>query len=100
MCSSGLNLGLCDAIALAEAISTHIRSQNDQPLLNYSTNRRRRAIQVIELAKGVQSTFDRLLGNKFFRQWIVGLILNRLGFFKSWMIWRLSGLGTNTAAAK
>ena len=98
--SLGLNLGICDAVALAEAVSTHITSQNDQPLLNYSTNRRRRAIQVIEFANSAQSMFDRLLGNTFFRRWIVGVILNRLGFVKSWIIWQLSGLGANAVAAK
>ena len=95
---SGLNLGMCDALALAKTISGHIKSQDDRFLFNYSTDRRARAIQVVELASSAMSTLVRLTNSTFLRRWIVGLILGRIGFLKSRIVWRLSGLGTNTTA--
>jgi 2-polyprenyl-6-methoxyphenol hydroxylase-like FAD-dependent oxidoreductase len=32
----GMNLGFCDAIALAQAVSTHIKSQENEVLTDYS----------------------------------------------------------------
>jgi 2-polyprenyl-6-methoxyphenol hydroxylase-like FAD-dependent oxidoreductase len=64
---------MCDAIELVKIISAHIKSQENQLLLNYSTNRRARAIQVIELANSGMSIFVRLMNSTFIRRWIVGV---------------------------
>lgn len=93
---SGLNLGLCDAIALAKTISVHIKSQDNQFLFNYSTNRRARAIQVVEFASSTMSRLVRLKNSTFLRRWIVGFMVDRIGYLKSRIVWQLSGLGTNT----
>ena len=91
---------MCDAVALAKTISAHIKSQDDQLLLDYSTTRHTRAIQVIELANSSLARNFRLINSPFFRRWIVGFIVDRLEFLKSWIVWRLSGLGTNTTTTK
>jgi len=95
----GLNLGMCDAIALARAISVHIKSQDNQILLDYSTTRRARAVQVIESTSSGLLNLIRIRNSTFFRRWIVGFILNRVGFLKSRIVWWLSGLGTGATAA-
>ena len=79
---SGLNLGMCDAVALAKAISVHIKSQDTQLLPNYSANRRARAIRVVELASSSISTLIRLMDSTLLRWWMVRHILNRVGFLK------------------
>lgn len=96
----GLNLGICDAIELAKTISSHNKSRDNQLLFSYSTTRRARAVQVIELSSSGLSIFDQIRNSAFIRRWIVGFIFNRIAFIKSRIIWRLSGLGTNTIAAK
>jgi 2-polyprenyl-6-methoxyphenol hydroxylase-like FAD-dependent oxidoreductase len=91
---------MCDAIALAKAISAHIENEDTQPLLSYSVSRRARAIQVVELASSSMSTLVRLMDSTFLRRWIFRHILDRLGFLKYQVIWQLSGLGANTTVAK
>ena len=91
---------MCDALALAKTISEHEKSQDNQFLLNYSTTRRARAIQVIELSGKSLSILTRIRQSAFIRRWVVGLILNRLGSLKSGIVWRLSGLGANATVAK
>lgn len=91
---------MCDALALARTISEHNKSQDDQLLLNYSTTRRARAIQVIGLAGKSLWILTRIGQSAFIRRWIVGLILNRLGSLKAWIVWQLSGLGANATVAK
>ena len=91
----GLNLGICDAMRLAKTISSHTKSQDNQLLFDYSTNRRARAVQVIELSSSGLSMIGRIRNSAFIRRWIVGFIFNRIGFLKSRVVWRLSGLGTN-----
>jgi len=98
--AQGLNLGMCDAMALAKAISAHIKSQDNQTLLDHSTTRRTRAIQVIKLSSSSRSVLVRIRTSAFFRQWIVGPVLNRMGFLKSWIVWQYSGLGSRATAAK
>ena len=91
---------MCDAIALAKTISAHIQNQDNQLLPDYSTTRHTRAVQVIKLSNSSMSILTRIRDSRFFRRWVVGFILNRLGFFKSGIVWRLSGLGANATAAK
>jgi hypothetical protein len=86
-------------MALARAISVHIKSQDNQNLLDYSTTRRARAIQVIESTSSGLSNLIRTRNSTFFRRWIVGFILDRVGFLKSRIVWWLSGLGTDATAA-
>lgn len=90
---SGLNLGMCDAIALAKTISVHIKTQDPQLLLNYSSNRRARAIRVVEISRSAMSTLVRLMNSTLLRRWLVKHILDRVGFLKYQVIWQLSGLG-------
>ena len=97
---SGLNLGMCDAIALAKTISVHIKSQDAQHLLNYSSNRRARAIRVVEISRSSMSTLVRLMNSTFLRRWLVKHILDHVGFLKYLVIWQLSGLGANRIVAE
>ena len=97
---SGLNLGMCDAVALAKTILAHSKGQDDQLLLNYSTTRRARAAQVIELSSNGLSILNRIGESAFIRRWVVGFVLNRIGYLKSGIVWRLSGLGAKMTAAK
>src|SRR5258708_12026537 len=91
---------MCDALALARMISEHNESRDDQFLLNYSTTRRTRAIQVIELAGKSLAILTRIRQSAFIRRWVVGLILNRLRSLKPGIVWRLSGLLPPATSAK
>lgn len=70
---SGLTLGMCDAIALAKAISAHIKIQDSHLLLDFSTTRRARVVQVIELSGNSSSILTRIENNPFFDDVWLGL---------------------------
>ncbi|KAJ3822612.1 hypothetical protein F5878DRAFT_138752 [Lentinula raphanica] len=47
----GMNLGICDAVALGRAILEHIEGGNDAVLSNYASKRKATAIKVIQATK-------------------------------------------------
>jgi 2-polyprenyl-6-methoxyphenol hydroxylase-like FAD-dependent oxidoreductase len=52
--AQGLNLGICDAVALARAITAHSKSNGDDSILSSFADRRRaRAVEVVGLASGI-----------------------------------------------
>jgi 2-polyprenyl-6-methoxyphenol hydroxylase-like FAD-dependent oxidoreductase len=96
----GMNLGLCDAVALGHAIRSHVDGKSsvdsgqdlDLLLMNYSTSRQKTAIKVIGMVKGMTAAINvppgwrKLLRNSIL--WIAG----SLPFARRLMAWRLSGL--------
>jgi len=93
----GMNLGLCDAVALGRAIRTHIDDnsdgqQSDLPLINYSTSRQKTATKVIGMTKGMTAAINetspwrKMLRNTLL--WMVGC----LPFTRRAVAWRMSGL--------
>ena len=46
-----MNLGLCDAVFLADAIKKHQAAHDDAVLHNYSQERKKRALEIIALSE-------------------------------------------------
>ena len=46
-----MNLGLCDAVILAEAIKRHQTTRDDAVLHQYSSERKKRALEIIALSE-------------------------------------------------
>ena len=96
----GMNLGLCDAVALGRAIRSHMDEnanvdpafQSDLPLVEYSAARQKTAIRVIGMVKrmttaiNADSAWRRTLRNAVL--WIAGC----MSFTRKAAAWRMSGL--------
>ncbi|MGH8263473.1 MAG: FAD-dependent oxidoreductase [Steroidobacteraceae bacterium] len=87
----GMNTGIQDAIALADALTAAMASNNDAPLSAYAAQRRPIALQVVGMADGLTrlATLPRAirpLRNIFMRG------LAKLPVFRRRLSWRLSGL--------
>jgi 2-polyprenyl-6-methoxyphenol hydroxylase-like FAD-dependent oxidoreductase len=87
----GMNTGIQDAMALAEALATTLISGNEEPLNAYSSIRRPIARQVMALADGLTrlATVGRRLRP------IRNMLLRLLAYvpaFRRRLAWRLSGL--------
>ena len=87
-----MNLGFGDAIALAQAVSTHIKTQEDDVLTNYSRSRRDRALHVINLASGTFKVYRWLMNTYPFLRRVLGFIMSHMKFLQSRLILKVSGL--------
>ncbi|KAF9072270.1 hypothetical protein BDP27DRAFT_1320666 [Rhodocollybia butyracea] len=89
----GMNLGICDAVALGRAIAEHIKgSQDDAVLANYSVMRKRTAIQVIQATKRMTAIVN--IPNGWLRR-IANILMYAVSFItpiRRKVAWRLGGL--------
>lgn len=93
----GMNLGICDAVAAAQAIHTHLHSsspseERDAVLISYSQRRHAIGRRVIGMTRGMtlvvisNSRWKRLLRNALLR------ILDHFKSARAALVWRMSGL--------
>ncbi|GJJ11770.1 hypothetical protein Clacol_006008 [Clathrus columnatus] len=95
----GMNLGICDAVAAAEAIHAHIHSsspkeERDGIFAGYSTRRHIVGRRVIEMTKVLSliANSGRLHGWKRLLRNAIFFVVNRVEFAKRAFVWRMSGL--------
>ena len=105
----GMNLGLRDAIFLGEALTKHIHATETKPLSeadailrDFAAVRHARALEVIELTKGLLSIMGSKSGEWAYwwlpisaetvRNWALW-VAGKLPFMERKMAWKLSGLG-------
>ncbi|KAF8509177.1 hypothetical protein BU17DRAFT_56300 [Hysterangium stoloniferum] len=103
----GMNLGICDAVAAAQAISAHAKAvkihgdcngsgrlaEADHILLQYSSSRHAIGRKVVGMTKGMTAM---ILLKAGWRRMVRNLLLRIIGslpIFKTTMAWRVSGLG-------
>ena len=95
-----MNLGFCDAIALAQAVSTHIKTQENEVLTNYSRSRCDRALHVIKLASGTFKVYQWLMNTYPFLRRVLAFIMNHMKFLQSRLILKVSGLDIRSVARR
>ncbi|GJJ12770.1 hypothetical protein Clacol_007015 [Clathrus columnatus] len=93
----GMNLGICDAIAAAQAIHAHIHSDSPKPerdeiFAAYSTNRHIIGRRVIGTTKGLTTVINSNRGWRRLIRNAVFFVLDRFSFAKRAFVWRVSGL--------
>ncbi|KAF8578764.1 FAD/NAD(P)-binding domain-containing protein [Ramaria rubella] len=96
----GMNLGLCDAVALGHAIKCHLTENHetaldqtdDSPLVNYSVSRRKTAIKVIIMVKMLTNLINVAKGWRQIARNVLFWFAGRLTFVKRSVAWKLSGL--------
>jgi len=98
----GMNLGICDAIALAQAINTHIDASKDNKppqerdliLSDYSSQRHQIGYRVIGLTENLTTMINWGVGwRKYIRNFVIRIIgLDLVPGLKRTMAWRISGL--------
>jgi len=94
----GMNLGICDAIALGHTIHSHVKESVTSPekadllLSQYSSSRRETAIKVIGMTKGLLNVITVSSGWRSLRN--TGLwVADKLPYLSRVIAWRVSGLG-------
>jgi 2-polyprenyl-6-methoxyphenol hydroxylase-like FAD-dependent oxidoreductase len=96
----GMNLALRDALGLAKAIADHIKTPEDDGVLEaYAELRRAYAAQVVGLVNGMFNTFVLSLGRLVawtplprLRNWVFWFA-GKIPWVRRHVAWRLSGLG-------
>lgn len=99
--AQGLNLGLCDAVALGRAVALHrLQTSTSSPddadsiLEAYAAKRRATALEVISLTENlsaINSLATTTCWRKILRNAVLW-VLSRLPFVRHKMSWRISGL--------
>lgn len=89
----GMNLGICDAVGAARAISSHFSTGDDSILKSHAEHRRSIALEVIGLAQGL-TTLNRMSAGwrRLVRNGLLYLVWT-LPVMRSLAAWRISGLG-------
>jgi 2-polyprenyl-6-methoxyphenol hydroxylase-like FAD-dependent oxidoreductase len=102
----GMNLGICDAVAAAHAISAHVKAtkfnenlndngisaETDLILQRYSTSRHAIGNKIVRMTKGMTGMmamgpgWRRVIRNLFLR------VIGSLWFVRRSVVWRMSGL--------
>jgi 2-polyprenyl-6-methoxyphenol hydroxylase-like FAD-dependent oxidoreductase len=97
----GMNLGICDAVAAAHAISAHVKAtksndsvpaEADLILQRYSTSRHAIGNKIVKMTKGMTGMMAMGPG---WRRVIRNLLLRVIGslwFVRRSVVWRMSGL--------
>ncbi|KAJ3868235.1 hypothetical protein EV359DRAFT_32708 [Lentinula novae-zelandiae] len=88
----GMNLGICDAVALGRAIAQHIESGDDAIFIEYSSRRKEIAMQVIQATKRMTEIIN--IPNRWRRR-IASILMyaaNWITPIRRKIAWRLSGL--------
>jgi len=93
-----MNLGFCDAIALSQAVSAHIKSHEDEVLTNYSRSRCERALYVTNLANGTFKVYQWLMNTYQFLRRVLAFVMTHLKFLQSRLILKVSGLDIKAVA--
>jgi 2-polyprenyl-6-methoxyphenol hydroxylase-like FAD-dependent oxidoreductase len=89
-----MNLGFGDGIALAHAVSAHIKSQESEVLTTYSRSRLDKARYVIHLASRTFKGYQWMMNTYPFLRRVLAFILNHVKFLQSKLILKVSGLDT------
>ena len=95
-----MNLGLRDAIGLGPVLMAHLKASQtfplphnlDKPIREYAISRQRRALEVINMTKGIISLTTFLRPDAYWRIWLLKYFGN-FRVVKNAAAWRLSGLG-------
>lgn len=92
----GMNLGICDAVAVAHAIHSDIESrdseQGNHALQEYAETRRKIGVRVIGLTSGLTTLVNAGTGWRRILRNIILHIMAHLPFVNRLAAWRLSGL--------
>jgi len=98
----GMNLGICDALALSKAIVDHIKSdsKDDGTLVHYAKERS----EVIHRVVGLTNNLMSVITGATVRpelipvwRWVLRTVINRLGFIKERLSYSVAGLNNRTA---
>lgn len=87
-----MNLGFRDALALSEAISAHMKSQDNEILMNYSRSRRDKALYMVNLASTTLKGYRWLMTTYPFMRRIFAFIMTHVKFLQKKLILKVSGL--------
>ncbi|KAF8464516.1 hypothetical protein JB92DRAFT_2823903 [Gautieria morchelliformis] len=92
----GMNLGICDAVAVAHAIRSHMKSsdpkQRDNELEHYANSRRKIGVRVVGLTRGLTILLNTGSGwRRVFRNLVLRAV-SYLPFVDRFMAQRISGL--------
>jgi 2-polyprenyl-6-methoxyphenol hydroxylase-like FAD-dependent oxidoreductase len=92
----GMNLGICDAVAVAHAIHSHSESKDleerDDILRQYAETRRRIGVRVVGLTRGLTTLVNAGTGWRKILRDLILRIVSFLPFVNRRVAWRLSGL--------
>lgn len=104
----GMNLGICDAVSLAQTIKTHIEAtadkrpvqERDAILAKYASRRHKIGYRVIGLTNGLTTMVNWGAG---WRRHVRNFIMRVVGWglvpgFKRAVAWRVSGLGNRDSS--
>ncbi|KAF8509520.1 hypothetical protein BU17DRAFT_56061 [Hysterangium stoloniferum] len=103
----GMNLGICDAVAAAHAISAHVKAVKangddngservaaaDEILQRYSNSRHAIGKKVVGMTKGMTAMINLRSGWKTVVRNLLLRLFGSLPFFRRAIVWRMSGLG-------
>lgn len=92
----GMNLGICDAVAVAHAIHSHTEAKDSEPrdgvLKQYEESRQRIAIRVVALTKGMTTLINANKGWRRIVRYVLLRLVPYLPFVSRNAAWRMSGL--------
>ena len=92
----GMNLGICDAVAVAHAVRSHMDAkdteQRDNVFRDYHNSRRKVAFRVVRLSSSLARLLEACLGwQRTFRNFVLPA-MSCLPFVHRFVAWRVSGL--------
>lgn len=87
-----MNLGFRDVLTLSQAISVHMKSQDNEVLINYSRSQRDRALYMVNLADNTVKGYRWLMTTYPFMRRIFAFIMTRVKFLQKKLILKVSGL--------
>lgn len=99
----GMNLGICDALALSKAIIEHIKSdsKDDGILVRYAEER----FEVVHRVVGMTNSLMSVITGATVRtalipawRWVLRTVINRLGFIKERLSYSVAGLNNRMGA--
>ena len=92
----GMNLGMCDAVAAAHAIQSHLQAkdpdQSSDALRHYAESRRKIGVRVVGFTRGLTTIINTSTGWKRVVRNIVLRVVSYLPFVNRRLAWRISGL--------
>ena len=92
----GMNLGICDAVAVAHAVRLHVDAkdteQRDNILRDYADSRRKIGIKVVGLSRGLTTLVNANTGWRRILRYLILRAASYLPFFNRFVASRISGL--------
>jgi 2-polyprenyl-6-methoxyphenol hydroxylase-like FAD-dependent oxidoreductase len=100
---AGMNLGICDAIALSKAIADHIKSdfKDDAILVRYAEERSETIRRVVGLTNQWMSVITGATVRPALipaLRWVLRTVVNRLEFMKERLSYSVAGLNNRIEA--